>query len=207
MKHWIFSFVLLLYCSMTFAQQDFTGMAKYIMTVEGDSTHRKDSMAVIFGKDKIKIILYMPNTNNWGVPYEKIFIDDFTSQSTLDIDSEKGTYSVIPLKCTALYEFVNTNRFDAVRRFLCMSYEADPLKIDKTVAMRATCLGSIDYFKPTIKNYFFLGVQPLVIDNRIVMDFKVTQPNGLKPRVYLYDLQKIDDTAPYFNLDGLTETR
>jgi hypothetical protein len=39
------------------AQKDFTGILKYHMTVAGDSIQRTDSMKLIVGKSKIKVVL------------------------------------------------------------------------------------------------------------------------------------------------------
>ncbi len=205
MKHWLTIILLVAFTGTTNAQRDFMGIAKYTMSVEGDSTHRKDSMAVIFGKDKIKVILYLPTTGNWGIPAEKVFIDDLGKQTSIIVEPDSGTYRESPLKNELLYEFVNTNRFSANGRYICFSYEANQAKLDKSQVVKAECLGSIDFYKPSVSNYFFLGVQPLIVDNRIVMDFIVTQKNGQRPRINLYYIERLENTDEYFNLDGLVQ--
>lgn len=203
MKRWIFSFILLCSAHCVMAQREFTGIAKYIMTVEGDSAKRVDSMAVVFGKSKIKIIFYLPNTGNWGIPSEKVFIDDLLTDSTFDIEPDSGTYTVYPIKKADQYEFSNTSRYDAVKRYICFVYKANPQKLDKEKIISAECLGSIDFYNNGIKNYSFLGVQPLIVDNRVVMDYTVVQKDGLKPKFYLYDIKKIENVEEYFSLEGL----
>jgi hypothetical protein len=207
MKHRLFIFYFIISAFSGFAQKDFIGIARYRMTVEGDSAKRTDSMAVIFGKNQIKIILFIPDENNWGIPREKIFIDDFNTQKTIDIDSDNGTFRSSPMKTDSSFEFINTNRYGACNRYLCLVYEPPARRSGHMNRNRMECLASIDFFKPSIKNYFFLGVQPIIIDNRIVMDYLVTQPDGLKPKVGLYRIEKMENTDKYFNLDGFTEEK
>jgi hypothetical protein len=190
-----------------FSQKDFTGIVKYKMTVEGDSAKRVDSMAIVFGKNKFKIILFIPDQNNWGIPQEKIFIDDFEAGKTYDVDGENGTYRVTELRNDSSADYRSTGRFDAMKRLLGVWYEANAFKLNKGSMIKAECLGSIDFLKKTIASYTFLGVQPVVVDNRIVMDYIYTQPNGKRPRVYMYDLEKIEDTDAHFDLSAFNEIK
>lgn len=208
MKKVILSLVLPVFFSLNLsAQKSFTGIAKYKMTVDGSPDARADTMAVIFGKDKIKVILYLPSTGPWSPPAEKPFIDNFTAQTSMAIEPDSGTYTVSPLKATENNAYVNTHSFAANRNFLCLIYKADTSTLNRSAIISAECLGSIDFNYEPVKNYSFLGVQPIVVDNRIVMEYVVKQANGLKPRVTLYDIKKMDDTESYFNVEGLKEVK
>ena len=50
-----------------------------------------------------------------------------------------------------------------------------------------------------LRNFWFMGIQPIIIDGKIVMDFIVTEPGGAKPRVYIADIAK-QNTEAYFDL-------
>ena len=187
------------------AQKSFIGIAKYKMTVIGSSDTKTDSMKIIFGIDKIKTIFYLPANDNSGKIMEKAYIDDFTTNTSIDIDQNGLTFTVSPMNLSEGYTFSNTNKFDAVISNLCLIYKADSMKFDRNKLSKVECLASIDYGFTKVKNYFFYGVQPIVIDNRIVLNFTTTQKDGLKPFVNLYDLKKMDDTESYFSLWGLKQ--
>jgi len=46
-----------------------------------------------------------------------------------------------------------------------------------------------------LRNFWFMGIQPIIIDGKIVMDFIVTEPGGAKPRVYIADIAKQNTEA------------
>ncbi len=149
----------------------------------------------------------MPSTGAWILPAEKPFIDNFTAQTSIAIEPDSGTYVVSPLKITENNAYINTHSFAANRNFLCLVYKADTSTLNRSSIISAECLGSIDFNYEPVKNYSFLGVQPIVVDNRIVMEYIVKQANGLKPRVTLYEIKKMDDTESYFSVDGLKEVK
>jgi hypothetical protein len=67
------------------------------------------------------------------------------------------------------------------------------------------CFAGIDFRYDDIKNYFFYGVQPIIIDNRIVLEYRVYQNNGMIQKVELTEINKLAETTSYFNMEGLTE--
>ena len=201
MKQVLFSLLFLLTQFVSFAQNDFTGIAKYKITVEGNNSVT-DSMVVVFGKEKIKVVLYLPGFDS-SRPAEKIFIDDFASKKSITINPVSKTYKTDTLNAVAKYNFVNTQKIVASsNNLLCFKYSAEPASFDTSYISSADCYTSIDYRNSLISNYFFLGIQPVIIDNRIVMDFIITQPDGIKQKIYVYDLKKMDDVESYFNLEG-----
>jgi hypothetical protein len=191
--------------NFTVAQKSFIGIAKYKMTVIGSTYAKTDSMKIIFGIDKIKTIFYLPANDNSSKIMEKAYIDDFTTNTSIDIDQNGMTFTVSPMNLSEGFTFSNTNKYDAVISNLCLIYKADSMKFDRTKLSKVECFASIDYGFTKVKNYFFFGVQPIIIDNRIVLNFTTTQKDGLKPFVNLYDLKKMDDTESYFSLWGLKQ--
>ncbi len=201
---YIFVYLLLMAtCCSAVAQNNFTGIAKYKITVEGNNRPVTDSMSVIFNKQKVKIILYLPDSKRPGHAEEKIFIDDFTTQKSISVNSEDKTFRTGSLNTSGKYNFYNTGRIAITNDILlCFQYKSDSAKLDKSKVLGVECLGSIDFKNPSVKNYFFLGIQPIIIDNRIVTDFIVMQPGAVKQRTYISEIKEMDNVESYFNLAG-----
>jgi len=190
------------FCYNLMAQQSFKGIVKYKMTVIGASDGRTDSMKVVFGTNKIKIVFYLPSSNENNKVITKSYIDNFSDNTTLDIDDEAKTYSISPLNRDQRYRFKNTNKFEAVDNKLCISYNADKEDFDNNKYQKIECLASVDYLYRDILNYFFYGIQPLVIDNRIVFDFTTTEKDDKKSKIFLYELKAVEDVEAEFNVKG-----
>lgn len=204
-KQIITAFFLLLICSTGFAQSNFTGIAKYKLGVLGSADSNTDSMSVVFDQERIAVILYIPDGNSVS---QRIFIDDLKEHKSYRLDPDKHTYEVDSLKTTMMYKFINTNSIGyAVNNELCFRYKAELSGTDKTNITSAECLGGINYRNSLIKEYSFLGVQPIIVDNRIVMDFTVMNSNGTKPTITVSDIRKMDNVEKYFDLLGYTETK
>jgi len=191
------------YSNSLFAQQSFKGFVKYKMTVIGASDSRTDSMKVVFGNNKIKTIFYLPSTKENNKVITKSYIDNFTDNTTVDIDDEARTYSISVLNRDQRYKFTNSNKFNAVDNKLCYLFEADKADFDNNKFQKIECLASVDFLYRGILNYFFYGIQPIVIDNRIVFDFTTTEKDGKKSKIFLYEIKALEDVDAEFNLKGL----
>lgn len=198
--------LLLIYYS-AFAQNDFSGIIKYKMTVEGSRNPLTDSMTVIFSKQKVKVILYLPDLKNKGRILERIFIDDFAARKSLVLNTESKTYTIDTLNSNPKYDFINTGKIGGSNNIICFQYRADSTKLDRERILSVNCLAGINYRNSIIANYFFLSIQPIIIDNRIVMDFTVTQPGGIKQKISVADVKKIPDVESYFNLTEYKKIR
>src|SRR5450432_2782466 len=108
MKHFLFCILSLLAGYTSAAQDDFTGIAKYKITVEGNNNPITDSMLVIFDKQKVKVILYLPDIKHPGLILEKDFIDDFNAKKSIELNQENKTYKSDTLKTSEKYDFINT---------------------------------------------------------------------------------------------------
>lgn len=207
MKCFLFCVLFILLSCAAPAQNDFRGIVKYIITSEGNNNPVTDSMSVVFSKQKVRVILYLQRPNSNGTIAEKSFIDDFSLQKSMALDEESKTYKTDNLKTSGKYEFINTGKIGAVNNMLCFEYKADSTNFNRSQISSADCLASIDYRNSSVSNYFFLGIQPVIIDNRIVMDFIVTQPDGVRQRIYVSGIRKMDDVESYFDLSAYTEIK
>jgi len=206
MKYFLCYIFFLLGWWQVVGQNDFTGIAKYKLTVEGSDNPVTDSMSVIFSKQKVEVILYLPDLTTTSRISEKIFIDDFKTKTIITLNTENKTYKTDTLNTIPKYEFTNTNKIAAGNNMLCFRYTVDSTKID-TSLLRVECLASIDYRNSFISNYFFLGIQPIIIDNRIVMDYITTKIGGGKQRIYVTDIKKMENVESYFNLSGYKQEK
>ncbi len=205
MKKTLIYIFFLLICQAGFAQ-DFTGVIKYKLAVTGSTVNNTDSMSVVFDKARIMVILYIPDSEQ--KVSEKIFVDDFKQNKSYRIDAATHTYQADTLKKITTYVFLNSNSVGAaINNELCIRYKADVKKSGKASIVGAQCLGGINFRNSTIRNYSFLGVQPLIVDNRIVMDFEEDQNDGRKSTTSAYDIRKIENVDRYFSLDGYTEVK
>lgn len=186
-----------LFYSSGFAQDDFIGIVKYKLSVLGSQGGNTDSMAVIFDRQRVMVILYLPDSNR---VVEKVFLDDLLERKSYKIDREKSNYSVDSLKSSKAYEFINSNSIGQVNRELCIRYHADLGKVVKSYVTSAECLAAINYRKSFIKDYSFLGVQPMIVDNRVVLELLVTRSDGTKSTIAASDIRKLDNVESYFDL-------
>ena len=196
-------FIIIFLSNQLYAQQSFKGIVKYKMTVIGSADGRTDSMKIIFGFNKIKIVFYLPSSNDNNKVVTKSYIDNFTDNTSIDIDDESKTYSISSLNRDQRYRFANTNKFETVDNKLCFRYNADKADFDNNKYQKIECLSSVDFLYRGILNYFFYGIQPIVVDNRIVFDFTTTEKDGKKSKIFLYEIKAIEDPESEFSLKGL----
>lgn len=199
MKRLSISLILLFTCKLIFAQEDFTGIIKY--KIYTDNNPNTDSMTVIVDKQRVKVILYFAAS-------EAPYIDDLKNRKSISINTEKKTYTVDSLNKIPKYNFINTRKIEASTiQQLCLRYKADSTNFDRSKIIRVDCLGSINYLTNTITDYFFLGIQPIIVDNRIVMEFVTTNADGSKSITSVTSITKLENTDKYFDLKKYTEEK
>ena len=135
--------------------------------------------------------MYLPDLNHPGKITEKAFIDDFVAKKSFTLNEENKSYKRDTLKTSAKYNFINTLKVGSSNNALCIQYKADSANFNRSQISGVYCLASIDYRNSAVVKYFFLGIQPIIIDNRIVMDFVIAKPDGTKQRTYIYNIKKI----------------
>jgi hypothetical protein len=202
MKQFLIHLLLLLLTGGKAAgQNDFTGIAKYRISTEGKANANTDSMTVIFDKQRVKVILYITEPGNTKKVSEMIFIDDLKDKKTITVNTAKKTYKIDSLNMTTNYRFIDTWKIEAsTSNTLCYRYRADSTKLDSSEILKVDCLGSLENLNTLINEYFFLGVQPIIIDNRIVMEFVISKTDGTKERTSVLEITRTDNVKNYFDL-------
>jgi hypothetical protein len=194
--------LLILFCHTGFSQNDFTGIVKYKISTDGNPA-ASDSMTAIFDKQKVKVILYLPDSKNAKTVSETIFIDDLKDKKSFTLNTKNKTYKVDTLNNPSPYIFINIWKIEPSNNSaLCLHYRADSTKLDRSKISRVDCLSAIDYLNTLIREYSFLGVQPLIVDNRIVMEFIITRKDGVKERTSVTDITRMEKANSYFDLSG-----
>lgn len=182
--------------------KDFRGEIRYNLSVLGGTSTTKDSMVVLIDGQKILVKLFLPDST--GVS-ETVFIDDLEKKRTYRIEKKTGLYYVDTLRVHAALSFSNIYSLGAVNRELCLRYVANLEGTDKINMMSAECLAAINYRTEQIIFYSFLGVQPVVVDNRIVMEYNVTRPDGSISNVTVTSIRKVDSLEAQFDLSSYRE--
>lgn len=205
MKLIYFSVIFSLIACLSFGQKIFIGVAKYRMAVVGGAD--EDSCSIVFDKSRILQTLYLPDEKNPKIINEINIISDFSANRQYTLNKIAKTYKVDTLIITKQYSFIDTKKIMLVKGSVCFHYKADSSQIDKSKMQRADCLAAIDYMNENIKEFWFMGFQPIIVDNKIVMDFIVTEPDGSKPRVYISDIAAMKSVEEYFNLTNYREVK
>jgi hypothetical protein len=205
MKIFIPLLLLLTITIFSYGQKEFVGVAKYRMAVVGGPD--EDSIAIVFDKNRILVTLYAPSHEDPKKIHEIAIINDFSKNKQYTLNKIEKTYKTDTLINTVGYDFIDTKKTMIVKGTVCFHYKADSSKIDKSNMLRADCLAAIDYMNESIKNFWFMGFQPIIVDSKIVMDFIVTEPDGSKPRVYISGIVALKSVAEYFDLTGYKEVK
>lgn len=207
MKKAIFTSALILFFhSFSFAQKDFIGVIKF----KRQFGSHNDSMFIVFDKKRILLDIYVENEKNKNIIDQGIFISDLEHAKFVEIDRKKKTYSTRTLegirmdyhflKATSPINFNNTNP--------CFRYTADSTtNLDPVFSLQITCLAAIGYTNSFIKDFTFMGLQPVIIENKIVLDFTHTNNDGSKARTYASEIIPMDSVESYFSLAGLRKVK
>jgi hypothetical protein len=205
MKIFISLLLLLTITFFSYGQKQFVGVAKYKMAVVGGPD--EDSILIVFDKNRILITLYTPSRENPKKIHQIVIINDFSKNKQYILDNVAKTYKTDTLINTIGYDFIDTKKIMIVNDAACFHYKADSSQIDKSTMLRADCLAAVDYMNESIKNFWFMGFQPIIIDSKIVMDFIVTEPDGSKPRIYISEIAAKQNVDEYFDLSNYKESK
>jgi hypothetical protein len=208
MKKKIFYAVVLFFTSsIAIGQDDFAGVVRYRISIDSSNT-KADSMTAIFDKQRIKVILYIPDSKDSKTVSEMVFIDDLKNNKSTSVNAKDKTYKTDTLNASSAYTFINTWKFEPSNSgALSIRYRADATKLDRSKVSKVDCLLSLDYLNTLIREYFFLGVQPLVVDNRIVMEFITTKKDGTRERTSVTDIKKMNNVDSYFDLKNYKQAK
>lgn len=177
--------------------KSYTGTVKYHMFVEGSENANRDSMKVVWGQGKIKTVFYLPDAARPGKVVQKAYIDDFLSHTRTEVDVESRTYRISAMDSARYPRFQNTRKFESRLNQLVFLYQGEA-----TETGRAEVLGAINAMYFDVTDYFFYGVQPLVLDNRIVLEFNEYRKDHTISRIRAYDISPEQNTEFEFSLRG-----
>lgn len=197
----IFSFA----ATLSQGQKAFVGIAKYRMAVVGGPD--EDSSTIVFDKNRILHILYVPDEKDPQKINEISILSDFSDNKQYILNKAAKTYRVGIIVDAKPYDFINTNKIMLVKGDVCFHYKADSSQIDNSKMLRGDCLAASIYKNENIRECWFMDAQPIIIDSRIVMDFIVTEPDGSKPRIYISDITEMKSVDGYFDLTGYREIK
>jgi hypothetical protein len=203
MKSLITGLFILVITQFSYGQKEFIGIAKYKMAVVGSAD--EDSMEIVFDKSRILVKLYATSRDNPKLAEEMFILNDFKTNKQYIINKANKTYKVDSLLNITGYNFINTQKIKLVNGDICLHYKADEDQIDESKMKGADCLVSKKYINKNITNYWFMGIQPVIIDEKIVMDFIVTERDDSKPRIYITNLITRQNVDFYFDLSSYRE--
>jgi hypothetical protein len=187
--------------SKSYAQEKtFVGVAQYKMGMVGGADD--DSTVFVFDKKRIAQVLYMPDEKNPGKRVEIRIISDFANNRQYIVNEESKSFKMANLEKSKPYDFINTDKIMLVKGSVCFHYKADSSQIDKSIMLQADCLAAPDYVNENVREFWAMGVLPVIVDNRLVMDFIVTESKAVKPRIYIANIKRLTSVDEFFDIKG-----
>lgn len=205
MKRILVLLVIACICSAANAQTEFIGIIKYRMTVVGADDKNEDSMRIVFDKNRILITLYLPDQDANGKAYQSNIIEDFANNREYVMDESSKSFKNDTLIKTSILRFTDTKKTANINNVICTKFMADTASLDKSLMRNAGCMTSMNDVKKSIKEFIFINMQPVVLDNRIVMDFIAEDPDGNQPRIYVKEMIPMQKVDEYFDLSKYKE--
>lgn len=207
MKLLYFILILSTVPGITNAQKEFIGMASYRLTVVGADQKSEDSMNIVFDRGRLKIMLHMADQEHPGAMYTSTIIEDFTNKTEYVVDEQTKTYKADTFIYLSGLHFHDTNKPDIINGIKCTKFMADTASIDKAIMRNAGCMVSQEHLKSGISEFVFMNMQPVIINNRLVIDFLAEDNDGLQPRIYIQNLTELPSVEAYFSLAGYKEVK
>lgn len=176
----------------------FTGIIKYHMT--SDDPYDRDSIFIVFGETQIRVIMFIPGSRENQV-IERSVITNFADSSVIELDSRKDTYKKQKLadknKGTEL-SVIPDKKKGQILNFTCQEFKGE-MKTSDGEVYESACLVSSKHSYIATNDYNFLGIQPLVMSNKIVLGFRTKSSDNENTYIVAY---KIEPGNPdqYFDL-------
>jgi len=202
MKRFLLMAVFLLQLTCMKAQF-FTGIIKYRILNESAGKTYTDSMMVVFGKKQIKLVFYEPADSKSPKIITRSSIEDFSQGMHIDLSADGRSYHESTMAIKQLVHYENKYQYQAVDNHLCLNYLADKTAPGRIATLKEEALCGIDYMIEGVKDFSFMGVQPVVLDGRAVLEYRSFQKDGKKLTLTITDIIPIKNTASYFELWGL----
>ncbi len=177
----------------------FTGIIKYKLTTDDPSDH--DSMFIVFGEDKIRVIMFTPGYKE-GQIFENHFIASFKDSAFYIIDPRTKTYRLEKLgarNAGVQLDLANFKKTALILKYICLEYSGE-IKIKEDV-FEAAALISKQHSYLYATNYDFMNIQPVVKDYRIVLGWRTKTDDNENTYVIAYQIMPTD-VSSFFDLTG-----
>ena len=196
--------------SVNFTQQEttpvadttkkFTGVIKYRMT--SDDPSDRDSIIIVFGESQIRVIMFLPGYREDQV-FEKSMIANLKDSIFLELDAKKKTYKTEKLSArnegTELSVTADKKTVQLLN-FACHEHKGQMTTTDGEVYQTA-CLVSNQHSFIGAMDYNFLGIQPLIMNYKIVLGLKTRSSDNENTYIMAYKIEP-GNTDAYFDLSG-----
>lgn len=177
----------------------FTGIIKYKLTTDDPSDH--DSMFIVFGEDKIRVIMFTPGYKE-GQIFENHFMASFKDSAFYIIDPRTKTYRLEKLgarNAGVQLDLANFKKTALILKYICVEYSGE-IKIKEDV-FEAAALISKQHSYLYATNYDFMNIQPVVKDYRIVLGWRTKTDDNENTYVIAYQILPTD-VSSFFDLTG-----
>ncbi len=178
----------------------FTGVIKYRMT--SDDPSDKDSVFIVFGETKIRVIIFIPGYREDQV-FERTMIANVKDSTFLELDTKNKTYKTEKLSLrnggTEL-TVAPTKKTMPILNFICPEFKGQMKTPDGEVAETA-CLVSNQHSFVAAMDYSFLGIQPIVMGYKIVLGFRTKSSENENTYIMAYKIEP-GNVDSYFDLSG-----
>jgi hypothetical protein len=178
----------------------FTGIIKYLIT--SDDPADKDSVFIIFGKNKIRVTMFIPGYRIDQI-FEKNMIANFNDSTFLELDSKNKTYKTEKLGARnegTEFSLIPDKKTGKVMSFTCEEYKGDMTTREGEV-FEASCLISNQHSYISVMDYHFMNIQPLVVGYRIVLGFRTKSIENENTYIIAYKIEPVN-TDTYFDLSA-----
>lgn len=177
----------------------FTGIIKYRMT--SDDPSQRDSMFIIFGENKIRVIMFTPGYKE-GQIYENHFLASFTDSAFYVIDPRMKTYRLEKVGARnpgVEFSLTNYKKTGQIMKYSCMEYSGE-MKMKEDV-FEAAALISKQHSYLYAMEYDFLNIQPVVKEYRIVLGWRTKTEDNENTYVIAYQILPAE-VSSFFDLTG-----
>jgi hypothetical protein len=175
----------------------FTGIIKYRITTDDPADH--DSMFVVFGQNKMRIIMFIPGYKE-GQIFENHMIANFSDSTLYVLDVRNKTYHIEKFadrNSNAAFSLTNYRKTTTILKILCDEYSGD-MKAGED-QFEAAALVSKHHSYLYAMDYNFLNIQPIVMGYRIVLGWRTKTGDNDNTYIVAYEI-KPGDTSSYFDL-------
>ena len=178
--------------------KNFTGIIKYSMT--SDDPADKDSVFVIFGKNEIRVRIFIPGYRE-GQFFENTMIANFSDSTFTELDIRNFTYTTE--KLSARNEGTELNLMPTKKTIPVLSNNCAEFKGAMTTKnqdeFEAVCLLSPNHYFNAAMDFNFLGIHPIVFGYQIDLGFHSKTTENENTFIMAYKIEP-GNTDSWFDL-------